>query len=264
MPETDLSIPGGSALITAAGSGIGREIARRLLESGVDVVINDVDEEALESASQDLEGTDGRLVTIQGDAGRPADVTAAVEEAVQNFGTLDILVNNVGISGPTKPLEEIAPSTFMETVETNLGGHFAAISAAGPYLRDGGPGRIVSLSSISGKQPLDGRTPYTASKMGVIGLTRTAAVEMASDNITVNAICPGSVDGPRLEQVIEGQAENQGRPVEEVKREFRERSPMNEFVTQTDVADLVLFLCSENASHITGQDLNVSAGVCMH
>jgi NAD(P)-dependent dehydrogenase (short-subunit alcohol dehydrogenase family) len=100
--------------------------------------------------------------------------------------------------------------------------------------------------------------------MGVIGFTRTLATELAPDGITANAICPGSVAGPRLDRVIEGQAESQGRPVEEAKREFQEISPMNEFTQPDDVADAVLFLCSTRAARITGEDLNVSAGVVMY
>lgn len=264
MPLVDLSIPGNSAVVTAAGSGIGLEIARELSESGVNVVINDIDAEALDQAETALEETSARIVTVEGDASRPEDMEAVIETAAAQFGGLDILVNNVGVAGPTKPAEEIESEEFMQTIRTNLGGHFNAVTEAIPLLRESEGGRIVSLSSISGKRPLAGRTPYTASKMGVIGLVRTLAVELAEDDITVNAICPGMVEGPRLEAVIEGQATNQGRSTGEVEREFREVSPMNEFVQSTDVADLVLFLCSDRAAHITGQDVNVSAGVCMY
>jgi NAD(P)-dependent dehydrogenase (short-subunit alcohol dehydrogenase family) len=117
---------------------------------------------------------------------------------------------------------------------------------------------------MSGKRPLRDRTPYTTSKMGVIGFTRTLALELADDGVTVNAVCPGSVAGPRLEAVIREQAASQGRPREEVEREFREISPMNVFVEADDVADAVVFLCSERAARMTGQDVNVTAGVTMY
>jgi 2-hydroxycyclohexanecarboxyl-CoA dehydrogenase len=100
--------------------------------------------------------------------------------------------------------------------------------------------------------------------MGVIGFTRTLAFELADHDVNVNAICPGSVEGPRLDAVIEGQADSQGRPVAEVEAEFRSASPMDEFVTADDIADAVLVLCSERTSHVTGQDLNVSAGIVMY
>jgi NAD(P)-dependent dehydrogenase (short-subunit alcohol dehydrogenase family) len=123
---------------------------------------------------------------------------------------------------------------------------------------------VVNLSSMSGKRPLPGRTPYTTAKMGVIGFTRTLATELAEEGITANAVCPGSVAGPRLDRVIEGQAKSQDRPVEEVREEFRAVSPMNEFTQPEDVADAVLYLCSDRAAHVTGEDLNVSAGVVMY
>lgn len=263
MPRADLTIPGDAAAVTGAATGIGRQIVAALTDAGVDVAVNDLDADALEEAQAALADHEGRVETVPGDASDP-DVTAElIEAAVDAFGGLDILVNNVGIAGPTKPAHEISYAEFTRTLEVNLGAMFSASRAAIPYLTDGG-GRIVSLSSISGKRPLRNRTPYTTSKMGVIGFTRTLAVELADRGVTVNAICPGSVEGPRLEAVIEGQAESQGRPYEEVAQEFRESAPMNQFVQAGDVADAVLFLCSERAQRMTGQDLNVTAGKVMY
>lgn len=264
MPNASFSIPGVSAAVTAAGSGIGREIAVQLLEAGVDVAVNDVDDDALAEAETVFDGLSGEAVTVQGDASDSDAMTAFVEEAVEAFGGLDILVNNVGIAGPTKPCVELSNEEFMGTLSVNLGGVFNATTAAIPYLRMGeSPGRVVSIASMSGKRPLQDRTPYTTSKMGVIGFTRTLAVELAQDDITANAVCPGSVEGPRLEAVIEAQADAQDRSYEAVEAKFQEVSPLNEFVTAGDVADAVLFLCSERAAHITGQDINVTAGIQM-
>jgi len=264
MPQVEFTIPGESAAVTASGSGIGLQIAKSLAKSGVNIVINDIDEAVLADATSEFEDASGRVVPVAGDASDPEDMERLVDTAVREFGGLDVLVNNVGIAGPTKPAEEITYEEFLQTLEVNLGGHFNAIRAAIPYLRESDAGRIVSLSSMSGKRPLKDRIPYTTAKMGVIGLVRTLAVELADEDITVNAICPGSVDGPRLERVIEGQAQSQERPYEDVEQEFKDVSPMREFVQPTDVADAVLYLCSERASHVTGQDLNVSAGVCMY
>jgi NAD(P)-dependent dehydrogenase (short-subunit alcohol dehydrogenase family) len=264
MPRADLQIPGESAVVTASGSGIGRQIAAALAESGVDVALNDVEEATLADAREELDSLPGRVIAVQGDASDPDDMARLVDEAVDAFGGLAILVNNVGIAGPTKPCEEVSFEEFMDTLEVNLGGHFNATRAAVPHLRDAETGRIVNLSSMSGKRPLADRTPYTTAKMGVIGFVRTLAVELADDDVTVNAICPGSVEGPRLEAVIEGQAQSQGRPYEEVEREFRSVSPMNEFTQPSDIASAVLFLCSDRGAHITGQDINVTAGVCQY
>lgn len=264
MGVTEFAIPGMTAVITGAGAGIGRQIADHLTEAGVDVAVNDIDENALSEAEDQLVDNDGEFLTLQGNASDPDAATELVETAVDRFGGLDILVNNVGIAGPTKPTEDIQREEFMNTLDVNLGAMFSTTKTAVPHLKRGETGRIVNLSSMSGKRPLRDRTPYTTSKMGIIGFTRTLAVELAEDDVTVNAICPGSVEGPRLDKVIEGQAESQNRPYREVEREFREVSPMNKFVTAHDIADVVLFLCSRRAEHMTGQDLNVTAGITMY
>lgn len=264
MPQTDFTLPGEAAVVTGAGAGIGREIASRLTEAGVDVAINDVDESALSDTADALAENDGDLITLVGDASDPDAAQRLVETAVEDFGGLQIVVNNIGIAGPTKPCEDIATGKFLETLEINLGAMFATARAAIPHLRESKSGRIVNLSSMSGKRPLRDRTPYTTAKMGVIGFTRTLATELASDDVTVNAICPGSVEGERLDAVIEGQAKSQGRLVDEVEREFKEVSPMEQFVQAGDVANTVLFLCSEQAERMTGQDLNVTAGIVMY
>ena len=264
MPRTDLEIEGERAAVSAAGSGIGREIARNLSEAGVDIAINDIDADALEETKRELSSTPGDLVTVQGDASDPDAMTAFVEEAAETFGGLDILVNNVGIAGPTEPCEEIEYEAFMDTLRVNLGGQFSATKAAIPHLKESDAGRVVNLSSISGKRPLEHRTPYTTAKMGVIGFTRTLAVELAPHDVTVNAICPGSVEGDRIEAVIENQARSRDITYEEAKREMTDASPMNTFVSPEDIADAVSFLCSTRAAHITGQDLNVTAGIVMY
>jgi len=264
MSEASYTVTGNSAIITGAGVGIGRRIARSLVDVGIDVVINDVDEDALADVHETFESSDGEVSTVAGDASDPDTASAIVENAVEKFDGLDIVVNNVGIAGPTKPCEEVTYEEFFETLEVNLGAMFATTSAAIPYLRRSDSGRVVNISSMSGKRPLRDRTPYTTSKMGVIGFTRTLAVELAESGVTVNAICPGSVSGERLERVISGQAESQGRSYQEIETEFRNVSPMNEFVETKDVANMVLYLCSEETRRITGQDLNVTAGITMH
>jgi len=263
MATTDLSLVGESAVVTGAGRGIGRRIAATLAEAGVDVAVNDVDADALAEAEAALEGADGDLLTYEADASDPEETEAFVSAAAEAFDGIDFCVNNVGIAGPTKPCEDVTHEEFMSTLSVNLGGLFNTTSAAIPHLKRGG-GRVVNIASMSGKRPLEDRTPYTTSKMGVIGFTRTLAVELADEDVNVNAVCPGSVEGPRLDAVIEGQAASQDRPVAEVEAEFRSASPMDEFVTAQDVADTVLVLCSERTRRMTGQDLNVSSGIVMY
>jgi NAD(P)-dependent dehydrogenase (short-subunit alcohol dehydrogenase family) len=259
-----MEIRGTHAIVTAAGSGIGRQIAVRFAEAGVNVSINDVDEDALAEAREELDPLPGDIYTDVADASDSEAMESFVEDATDAFGGLDVLVNNVGVAGPTEPCEEISSQEFMKTLRINVGGQFNAARAAIPHLRQSEDGRIVNISSMSGKRPLQDRTPYVTAKMGIIGFTRTLAVELADDDVNVNAICPGSVEGPRLNAVIEGQARSQGRSFESVEQEFREVAPMREFVDADDVADMVLVLCSTETDRVTGQDINVTAGIIMH
>ncbi len=264
MPNASFVVPGETAIITGAGSGIGREITDHLTSLGVNAAINDIDEAALAEVEAEMASNTGDLITIADDASDMSAAVDLVDFAVSEFGGVDILINNVGIAGPTKPCEDLTMQEFLGTIEVNLGAMFATSKAAIPHLRNGDSGRIVNLSSMSGKRPLMDRTPYVTSKMGVIGFTRTLATELATDGITVNAICPGSVEGERLDAVIEGQAKSQNRSLSEVEEEFQNVSPMKKFVQASDVADTVVYLCSEHADSMTGQDLNVTAGIVMY
>jgi len=264
MAVADMVIDGQAAIVTGSGRGIGRQIARQLSDAGVNVLINDVDEGALAAAVDDLRETEGEVISVQGDASDPDTADQVSEKTVDAFGGIDIVVNNVGIAGPTKSCEEIELEEFLNTLSVNLGSLFNVTSTAIPYLRESDDARVINLSSISGKRPLRDRTPYTTAKMGVIGFTRTLAVELADDEINVNAVCPGSVKGPRLEAVMKGQAESQDRPYEEVVEEFRSASPMDTFVEARDVADTVCYLCSRQSEKITGQDINVTGGIVMY
>lgn len=263
MPHVDFEIEGDRAVVTAAGRGIGREIAAGLAAAGVNVVINDIDSAAAEAAASDLADLAGRVVPVPGDVSDVEASSRLVETAVDTFGGLDILVNNVGIAGPRKPCEEISGEAFMDTLSVNLGGIFNPTREAIPHLKRSPAGRIVNVSSKSAKHPRTNRTPYAASKMGVIGFTRTLALELAEHGVTANTVCPGTVAGDRLDRVITRRADRLDLPVDEVEREFRESSPMDVLTKPNDVADMVLFLCSTRADHVVGQDLNVSAGRIM-
>lgn len=264
MPHADLHIPGDSAAVTAGGAGIGRTIVSHLARAGVDVAVNDVGPDALVDTREALADAPGRVLTVPGDAGDPDDMGAFVDEAVSTFGTLDMLVNNVGIPGPTKPAEAVTHGEFMETLRVDVGGPFAATRAAIPHLRDGGDGRVVTIASRTGKKPHPDRLPYATAKMALIGFTRTLAAELAPDGITVNAVCPGVVAGDRLDRVVAAHADQEGRPADEIADEYRAESPMDAFTRPEDVADAVLFLCSDRAARMTGQDLNVTAGRIMY
>jgi NAD(P)-dependent dehydrogenase (short-subunit alcohol dehydrogenase family) len=186
----------------------------------------------------------------------------AIDEAVGAFGGLDCLINNAGIAGPTAPVEEVTVEEFEETLRVPLSGAFLCAKHAAPHLRASAQGRIVNVSSVGGKRPYPSRTPYASSKMGMIGLGRALAFELADDDVTVNTICPGPVAGDRIDRVIQAQAEERGISFEQAKQEVMvDELALDEMVQPEDVAEQVAYLVSDAGEHITAQDVNVDSGM---
>ncbi|MDF9747496.1 SDR family NAD(P)-dependent oxidoreductase [Natrinema salsiterrestre] len=253
-----------TAIVTGGGRGIGRQICLELASRDFDIVIADIDDAGMNETAE--------LVEDEGQVGRPlhtdlsdvATIESTVDAAVEEFETVDVLVNNAGIAGPTAPCEDVETDDWDATMAVNLTGPFAMCRSVLPHMKADGYGRIVNVASVTGKRPLANRTPYATSKMGLIGFTRTLAAEVGAHDINVNAICPGSVDGPRIRRVFERQAEATDRTSEAVRGDAQADSPRGELVQREDVAGLVGFLCSDQADRITGQDINVSAGKVMY
>ena len=249
-----------TAVVTGASQGIGREIATTLAGYGASVALAARNEEGLRETAEGI-GDPDRTLVVPTDVAEESSVAACIEETVGTFGGLDCLVNNAGIAGPTKPIEDVTREEWDHTQAVNVTGMFLTIKHAVPHLRASDRGRIVNLSSISGKRPLENRTPYTASKMAVIGLTRTLAFELGDDGITANAICPGATKGPRIDDVIEKQAESMGVDFEEAKRRvFTDDVALGQLTEAEDVAEMVAYLASDRGAHVTAQDLNVDGG----
>lgn len=253
-----------TAVVTGGGRGIGRAICLELAERGADIAIADINDDEMRETKEQIEEIGRTARTYNTDLREPDNVSRTVERVLDDFDGVDILVNNSGIAGPTLPCEEIDVEEWDDTMQINLRGQFLMCSELVPSMKDQGYGRIVNIASITGKRPLYNRTPYAASKMGVIGLTRTLADELGQYDINVNAICPGSVMGPRLKRVYENQAEAKDMSYEEVKAEAESGSPRRQLVRPEDIANTAAYLCSEDAERVTGQDLNVSAGSVMY
>jgi NAD(P)-dependent dehydrogenase (short-subunit alcohol dehydrogenase family) len=246
-----------TAFVTGASRGIGREIAETLAGHGASVALAARSDGIYDTA----DAIGDRALAVETDVTDEDSVADSLAATVEAFGGLDCLVNNAGIAGPTTPVEEVAVDEWQETMDVNATGMFRCVKRAAPHLRESDRGSVVNLASISGKRPLENRTPYTASKMAVIGLTRTLAFELGDDDVTVNAICPGATRGPRIDDVIEQQAERMGVSHEEAKREvFTDDTALGTLVDPEDVAEMVAYLASEHGHHITAQDLNVDGG----
>ncbi|WP_310928785.1 SDR family NAD(P)-dependent oxidoreductase [Halogeometricum luteum] len=253
-----------TALVTGGGRGIGQAICVELARRGADIVVADLNPNEMQETVDLVDTENQRACAVETNVTDLESVESTVETALEEFGSVEYLVNNAGIAGPTALCESIDSKEWDDTLDVNLRGAFYTCRTLLPSMKARSYGRIVNVASVTGKRPLTQRTPYAASKMGLIGFTRTLAAEVGDHDINVNAICPGSVDGPRIQRVFEEKAEATGRSYGAVRSDAESQSPRNELVNREDVANTVAFLCSSDADRMTGQDLNVSAGKVMY
>jgi NAD(P)-dependent dehydrogenase (short-subunit alcohol dehydrogenase family) len=242
-------IEGKRVIVTAAASGIGAQVARRFAKAGAKVFVCDVDADAVAA----YQATDPGIGATVADVAAPADVERLFDEALPLLGGLDILVNNAGIAGPAAPVEEMDVEGFARCVDVNLVGAFLCVRRAVPAIKAAGGGSIILMSSNAGTMGLPFRAPYVATKWGVIGLMKTLAMELGPHGIRVNAMCPGDVEGDRIRRVITMEAENRGLTYDEVVAERVEAVSLRTMVTADDVADMMLFLCSDAGAKVSGQ-----------
>jgi NAD(P)-dependent dehydrogenase (short-subunit alcohol dehydrogenase family) len=240
-------------LITAGASGIGLQTALRFLAEGASVFVADVDSAALRAALQDHPA----LAGIVCDVAQEAQVQHMFAQAVAHLGGLDALVNNAGIAGPTAPLEEIDFTAWRQCLAVNLDSAFLCSRQAIPLLKAQRSGSIVNLSSTAGLYGFPRRSPYASAKWAIRGLTRTLAQELGPYGIRVNCICPGSVEGERMDRVIAAEAAKTGRTQEQVRTLFTEAASLRQFVRADDIANAILFLCSPAGCMVSGQDFTV-------
>ena len=244
-------------LVTAGASGIGRAISDLLALRGARVHICDVSDDFL---ADDRTAHRDASVT-KADVASEADVARLFADLTASLGGLDALINNAGVAGPTGGVEDIAPADWRRTIDVCLTGQFLCAHHGVPMLKAAGGGAIVNLSSAAGRFGYAFRTPYSAAKWGVIGLTQSLAKELGPDNIRVNAILPGIVEGPRIDRVIEARAQQLGVSHEEMERRYLEKVSLRRMVSAQDVAATVLFLVSPAGGNISGQSIGVCGNV---
>ena len=240
------------ALITAGAAGIGRVMAAAFGQAGYSVHVCDLNQAALEEFAR-LHPQAGYSRLDVADA---ESVEALFAELDQRYGRLDVLINNAGIAGPTARVEDISTDDWQRTLAVDLSAHFYCTRSAVPLLRRQG-GSIVFMSSNAGLFGFPFRLPYTVSKWGLIGMTKTLAMELGPDRIRVNALCPGSVNGERIDAVIERDARQQGVSTAEIRRLYARQSSLRTFVDPEDVAAMAVFLCSDAGARISGQAIGV-------
>jgi len=249
----DLNIEGLKVIVTAGAAGIGLEIARAFSNEGARVAVCDVDQDALDELSRTLPD----VKAARCDVADRAAVTDFIESAAEHLGGIDVLVNNAGIAGPTASVEDVHPEDWDRCLAVCLGGQFNCTRIAVPYLRKSSNPSIVNLSSAAGKLGFAMRTPYAAAKWGVIGFTKSLAIELGGDGIRVNAILPGIVAGDRQRRVMEAKAQRKGVSVGEVEAEAFSYTSIKDYVTPEQIADQIVFLASPRGRTISGQAISI-------
>jgi NAD(P)-dependent dehydrogenase (short-subunit alcohol dehydrogenase family) len=239
-------------LVTGGGSGIGLTIARVFEEAGACVHVSDVDASALTALSDQA-----TISSTTADVSSSEQVASMFDDVAKNLGGLDVLVNNAGTAGPHGPVETLDPEEWRRTVAVNLESQFLCARLAIPLLRVSGGGSIINMSSTAGQHGYPMRSPYAAAKWGVIGFTKTLAMELGSADIRVNAICPGSVTGDRIERVIAAAAGDANVDSGVIRDRWIGQTSLRAFVDPEDVASLILFVTSDAGSKISGQALSV-------
>jgi NAD(P)-dependent dehydrogenase (short-subunit alcohol dehydrogenase family) len=252
------------AVVTGAGRGIGREIALALARTGADLVLAGRDPETLAATAADVADLGAAALPHRTDVSDEAAVSSLAEAATERFGAADLLVANSGVGGPSGPLWELTRKEWDETFAVNVTGVFLCARAFVPAMLERGSGSVVVIGSMTGKRPLWGRTPYAASKLALVGLVRTLALEAAPHGVRVNLVSPGPVAGERIEWAFRSQAEGRGISVDEARDEMVRQVPAGRLVEPAEVADAVVALGLGHLTAVTGVDLNVSGGMVMY
>lgn len=247
-------LDGKVAVITGAASGIGRGTAARFAGEGAAIVIADLNAEGGEAAVRDCKENGGRAVFQKTDVSSDAAISAMVARAIKEFGRLDIIYNNAGIGGAVGPLEQITVEDWDKSMAVLLRSVFLGIKHSVPEMRKVGGGSIISTASVAGIRGFNGLHAYCAAKAGVVNLTRSAALEFAKDKIRVNCICPGGINTPILHR-------NQPGMKEAMEQWMAHGQPIQRTGHPEDIANMALFLASNDSEWITGQAMVVDGGL---
>jgi 3-hydroxybutyrate dehydrogenase len=252
-------LEGRGALVTGGGRGIGRVVALELAAAGAAVAVAARTRAEVDAVAGEVRSRGGRAEALVADVSRADSVREMFRSARSALGAVDILVNGAGIA-PSALLVKTSDEDWRRALEVNLSGPFYCMREALPEMTERGWGRVVNLASIAGKVGMPYISAYAASKHGLLGLTKCAALETATRGVTVNAVCPGYVDTPMTDVSVARIVEKTGLAESDVRRRLADSSPQKRLVTADEVAALVLFLCGDEARGINGQGLNLDGG----
>jgi 3-oxoacyl-[acyl-carrier protein] reductase len=251
LTKLSRSVEGKVALITGSGSGMGRATSYVFAEAGAKVVVSDINEKQIEEVSSEINSSSGTCLKQILDVTNQENIKEVIANVIEEFGRLDILINNAGISIPTTIDDENYEESWDRTFDVLLKGQVNLIRAALPFIRESDCGRIVNISSTEGLGATPRISPYTSAKHGVIGLTRSLAAELGSQGITVNCICPGPINTAMTAAI----------PIEDKQIYARRRVPLKRYGEPEEVAHMTLSLCLPAASFVNGAVLPVDGGL---
>ncbi|WP_306045766.1 SDR family oxidoreductase [Nioella sp. MMSF_3534] len=246
-------LDGARVLITAGAAGIGRVMAENFAAQGARVAVCDVDE----AASKEMAAANPGILTRVVDVTDMGQVDGFLDEALEMLGGLDVAAANAGIGGPAAAVEDMDFQGWKDTLAVNLDGAFLVARRAAPVMKAQKSGLLLLTSSTSGLFGHPYRSPYAAAKWGIIGLTKTWAMELGPWNIRVNALCPGAVEGPRMDRVVANEARARGVSEDEVRRSYVQCVSMKTWVSAQDIANMALFLASDMGNKVSGQAMAV-------
>ncbi len=256
----DMGLRGRVAAVAASSSGLGRAIAQGLAEEGARVALCSRDEGRVRAAAEEIaQSTGAETFPVVADVSRAEDAQRFVREAAGHWGRLDVLVTNAG-GPPPGSFDELDDAAWQSAFELNLLSTARLVREALPHMRANRWGRIVTITSTSVKAPIGGLLLSNSIRAGVVGLVKTLSFELAPENILVNNVCPGRLDTDRVRSLDEDRARRTGRDLEEIRRENEARIPLGRLGEPWELANLVVFLCGEPASYITGASIQVDGG----
>lgn len=261
--QRPLELYGRVAIVTGAAKGIGRTVSELFAREGARIVLAGRDDDALRSAVAELTTSESSCSAVAQvcDVTKPDDTERLVARALDEWGQVDILVDTAGGTGAIEtPAHEYPTEEFRKILELNVLGTFLPCKAVIPTMIQRRQGRIINVAGTSGLRGYRNRSGYSASKWAVRGLTRTLALELGPFGITVNDVCPNVTNGARMDKIIRTKAEKLGKTIDQISGDFASETALGRFVDQIDVAEAILFLASDRARSITGQDIVVDAG----